>query len=310
MSESELSGEEMMRQNMAAFEGGDELPHEDSDGNQEPAAELDDSDGGEEHSAEIDSQQYDDEPIEDEPADDARHMSREDWVASGKDADDYLTPDEFKRAGALRNESTLSLAKKFAQQESMMQEIIAGQNKALEENSRREREKVIAELRTQQAEAIEFSDADKAAKLEREIANHEAPEKPADNSPQVDAGVQEWHAKNKDWFGVHSEATGMLNVELKRAQGQNLPFADAIGPAMDKVKRQFNYLFDDAPAATPAKEKTLKPRPRAVSDKSRSATKPQAKKRSFTELDQSMQGFARRAAKAANMTEQQYMEQM
>jgi len=309
MSEDQLSGEEIIRQNMAAFDSGEELPY-----NEDGGIGTDPDDFTEES---LEENERDDESVEDEQenpsTDDARHMSKEDWIASGKDPDSYLTPDEFKRAGDLRNESNLSLAKKLAQQESMMKEILSNQNQSITDAKEREREKVLTELRHQQAEAIEFSDTEKAVELERKIASHEAVEPSTDSHQQIDAGVQEWHAKNSDWYNVDPGATGMLNVELQRAQRQNLPFNEAIGPAMDKVKRQFHYLFDDAPSPESQQQiskKAVSPRPSAISEKSRKAARPAAKKRSFSELDPSMQNFARKAAKASGLSEQKYMEQM
>lgn len=313
MSDAQLSGEDIMRQNMAAFESGEDLPH-----NEELTITSDPTPEPEEPESLEGSQDdgYEEEPQEELEAsedDDARHMSKEDWVAAGKDPDTYLTPDEFKRVGDLRGESNLALAKKFAQQESMMKEILSNQNQSITDAKNREREKVLAELKQQQAEAIEFSDTEKAVELERKIASHETVDKPVDNTPKPDDGVAEFYESNKDWYDSDPAAKGMLNTLLTRCKNRGLSFNEAIDESLPKVKAQFHYLFDDAQAPeaqAPVNKKAVAPRPTAVSEKSRKASKPASKKRSFSELDASMQTFARKAAKASGLTEQQYMEQM
>lgn len=309
MSEAQLSGEEMMAQNMAALDRGEDFPHtddfvEESDGLEGEV--VGDELEGEELEEQESEEQEDIHEEELEEESDARHMSKEDWVASGKDADSYLSPDEFKRAGDLKSESPLQLAKKLAKQESMMKEILANQHKA---NKLREDED-MAKLKADQAQAVEYGETEKALNIEREVAKREAI-KPAEAVTAPDTAIQTFYDANKDWYGRSKSATEMLDVLMAREEQKGIGFAEAIGPVTAKVKAKFDYLFDDSepePKEPPAKKPLV--RPRAISEKSRTPKKAATKNRTFKELDPSMQAVARQMAKSTDMTEHDYVSQI
>ncbi len=314
MSDPELSGEDIMKQNMAAFEAGEDIPHETD--MVESSEGLEGDVVGEEPTEDVDNFEGDVDNLEPEEVSELAkkdgYITKEDWVESGKPAEDYMTQAEFEKVGEIRDgkQSRQQIAKQLVQNEALVKEVLDNQRKAIAEAEDRARNETIAKLRAEQKDAIEFGETEKALEIERKVAEHQTPE-PA--KPQIDDSVQTFFNENKDWYNNHQGARDLLNFELSRSKDKNLPFDDAIGPAMDKVKSQFNYLFDNAPAETPAVERKPddKPlaRPRAISEKSRrpSSAKPSGKK-TFNDAPAEMRPMLRKAAKVAKMSESDYME--
>ena len=311
MSDEQLSGEEIMAQNMAALDSGEDIPHDDGDF-PEPLESVDEPDI--EDDPEGEGEPFADDPDDPEPiSEEARkagYQTKEQWVERGNDPDDYLSEADFNKVGDLqRNKDEFSrhkLSKELVKSQRLTQEVLANQEKMLRESEERVRTETIDKLRKEQKEAVEYSDTEKALELEREISKHEKKPEPEPKKSDVSDSVQEFHDKNNDWYGVDRGSTDLLNVELGRAQRKGLDFDEAIGPAMAKVKANFSYLFDDEPAAEPAKA----PRPRATSERSRARPSAKPKSRTFNDLPPEMQQFAKRSAKAAGMSEKEYMEQM
>jgi len=295
----ELSGEEIMRQNMAALDAGEEMPHVDESFEPENIQE------NTELEPEFNEESHDD-VVEEIPeiAKKDGFMTKDEWIASGKDPDEYMTPEEFARVGELRDGDMTrqQLSKQLVQQQAVMKEILANQQKSIQDAANRAKQEALAELEAKKKEAIEYGDAEKAVELEREIIKNvtaEEPQEPEVNP--VEQSMSQWYSKNDDWYGTHSGATDLLNVELKRAERQGLPFEDGIRQAEGAVKKQFGYLFGEQ-----AQEKPKAPR--SVSTQTRKPAK-QSQKLSIKALPPEMQSIARTVIKKTGITEQEYMEQ-
>ncbi len=301
MMSDDISGEEMLAQNMAALESGEDMPHVDYDEGEQA-----------EHTEDAiveDSEPEVVEDIEEEVPEAAKKdgfMSKQEWIDAGKDPDEYMTPAEFARVGELRDGSDTrqKLAKQLVQQEAVLKEIIANQNKMQSDTEARVRAETIQELEAKKKEAIDYGETEKAINIDREIQQHESQANQA-QQPEVTPVQQDmeaWYKNNDDWYGTHTNATDMLNVELKRAERQNIPFNEAVKAAEAKVKSQFGYLFDsnEKPAA--------EVRPKAISTKSRKPAKQAKAKLSVKSLPPELQAMARQVIKKTGITEQEYME--
>jgi len=312
---SEPSGLQIMQENMAALESGEEAPHNDDTVYEEAAPD-------EPITEPVETEEVvDDEPIDEvvepevsELAKKDGFMSKDDWVASGKAEEDYMTPEEFSKVGELRDDSNITrqqLSKQFVQMESNMNEMLKSQRQIVEDARKSERDKVIAELKAEQKEAVEYQDTEKALEIERKINDEKAkaeekPEvKPDENKPSQ--AMSDWHGSNDHWYGVDEGASNLINSELIKSEKAGLPFEEGIIKAEARAKKYFPQYFDDI--AEPEPEVKIPPRPRSVSETSRRKTKTESKK-TFKDLDPAIQVFARKAAKASGMTETEYMENM
>ena len=298
MSDEELSGEQMMAQNMAALESGDEMPHSD-DSYVESDSDAIEDDG--------DNIEHEEAFIEEEVSEAAKkdgYMSKEDWVASGKDPEGYMSADEFARVGDLRDGSLTrqQLSKQLVQQQAALKEIIANQNKIAKETADRVRQETIAELEATKRKAIDYGDAEKAIEIDREI-HRQTVEPVQQEANPVQNDMQAWYEANDDWYGTHNGASDLLNVELKRSERQGIPFGEAIKSAEAKVKGQFGYLFGDTP-----QEKPETARPRSLSSQSRKPASSARAKLTIKSLPPEMQGMALTVIKKTGITEQEYME--
>lgn len=294
----ELSGEEMMKANLKALDNDESIPHEEempitSDTETEPA-----------ENGEVE------EPEEEisEAAKKDGYMTKDAWIASGKDESDYKTQEEFDRVGELRDGDMTR--QQLSDMAVRLESGIADLNKAMgdvaKEASERGRQEAIKDLKDKQQEAIDVGDTEGAIKLEKEIGQKEI--EPKELEPEPDAqglapNIQTWLNKNDDWYGIHKDASGFLDVELGRADKKGVSFDDAIGPAMDKVKSQFGYLFN---------EPVQKPKPPAnISEQSR--RKPTSTKKTYRWddiEDVSARSVAKKTARKLNMDESDYVKQV
>lgn len=287
--EQELSGEEIMRQNMAAFESGEELPYKEDDIT--PQLEV---------VPDIEEPEEPDIP-EIAKRDGYIPMTKDEWVASGRDPDKYMTPEEFARVGELRDSKELSkqaLAKQNVQLESMMRDVLKNQERMIKEAAEKAREQALAEINAQQQEAIELGDTEKALELERKRLEHsKVEEKP--EAPHIEPAIQEWYDKNQHWFNVDQQARLVVESELSR--WGNLPPDQAIAKADEKARKHFPQYFDDAPS---------KPsRPQSPVAQSRKPAVGGKRKPSFNDIENpELRAMAMRVAKASGQSEQEYME--
>jgi hypothetical protein len=288
----ESSGEQMLARDMAAFEAGEEA----SSYEEEPAAVA-------EEIAEVE------EPSE---IDGARHISKADWIKQGKDPDDYLSAEEFKRAGELKGSSNMKLAKQLSQQENMMKELLKNQQAAIDNAAAKARADALAEIEARQKEAIDYNDAETAIKLEREKMALQPKAEPEPKKQEVESEIKDFYDKNDHWYNVSPAATELLNVKLKQQEKAGKPFSEGIVAAMAVVKSKYPEFFDDDGESAPAKAEAAPAiRPRSAVETSRAPRqKTGGEKLTFASLDPSMRDVARKMAKQVGMTEQQYMEQM
>lgn len=317
-----LDGMDIIAQNMAALESGEELPFtgeivESSEVVEEVAEVVTEEatdDVTEEAANDIDNNDVVEEAAEETPEKILGHQTKEQWVESGKDPDDYLTKEEFDRVGKLKDgNSIVDVAKSQVRTEAILKDFIKNQESMLSEARANERKKLLAELNAEKEEAINFRETEKALEIDEKIRQEEAkaepePEKEQDNN--LDPAVKTWYDNKPKWYNTHPSATDFLNYQLNIGHQNNLSFDDAIGPATEKVKQKFPELFDDEPA--PKKEaKKEKPlvRPRSPSEKSARKSPVTANKpKTFNDAPPEVRPFLKQAAKAANMTESEYME--
>jgi hypothetical protein len=311
MSEAELSGEEIMSQNLAALNAGEDIPHSD-----DSFPEAHENEPEQEYAEESEGDEYsDDDQSEEELSEIAKkdgYMTKEDWEASGKDPDDYVSQEDFERVGELRDDKSFTrqkMAKELVQTQSMVKEMLNNQNAMIRDAEERARNETIAKLKEEQKQAVDYGETEKAIEIEREINKQEKPVDNTPSQPNNPEGMDEFYQTNNDWYGVHNGATDLLNVHLTRSQRDGIEFKDAIGPAMDKVKVRFGEVFGDEPAPA-SNQKNPLVRPRATSEKSRRPAGVQAKKKTFNDLPPEMRSFAKRGAKMSGLTESEYMEQM
>jgi len=280
----------MMQENMAALEAGEELPHQE---------EI--KVHGEEQAKEPEQQEeLNLEQPEEKGGKAPEHMTEDEWVASGRKAEDYLTQEEFDKVGDLKEESPTKLAKKVVGMEKTLQDFMQQQKQILEDNAKRVREETLAELEAKKKEAIEVGDTEKAIELHDKITEQkqEPEQKPVDDSQGF---INDWYAKNNDWFNIDQSATGLMNVELQRAEREGLPISEGFARAEAKVKKQFSYLFSDV-----EEKPTPQARPTSITEKA--TRKPSSKKSyTFNDLPAEVQGMARTVAKQCNMTEEEYV---
>ena len=289
---------QMMQENMAAMDAGEEMPHT---GDPEDAAVEESIDPVTEPDPEPNA-----EPEEDIAKKDG-YMSKEDWIASGKDPEQYMTQEDFERVGQLRDDKSVTrqqLSKEYVQTQAMLKEVMKNQQKMLTDAEERVRAETLASIEKQQKEAIEDGETEKAIELEREKLKHtEKPDDTPDDTPQIEAGVQDWVDKNSSWYSVDQSATNLMNIELKKAQDKGLSFSEGSAQAEAKVRKHFSYYFDDEQP----EEKPAPRRPSAVSERSR--RKPEASKsKTFNDLPAEMRSMAKKVAKQSGMTEAEYME--
>lgn len=314
---SQPDGLQIMQENMAALEAGSDLPHDESTEYEPDEKPVDNSD--EEIEAKVDDEPEEiAEPEVDEVSDIAKKdgfMTKEQWKESGKDPEDYMTPDEFSKVGELRDgdKTRQTLSKQYVQMESAMNELVKGQQQMIEDARKSERDKVVSELKAEKAEAIEYNETEKAIEIDRKIIIEEAKDAPEvkDETPQAPQGMTDWFNSNEHWYSVDQGAANLVNSELSKYEKQGLPFEEGIVKAEAKVKKHFPQYFDDVEEVKTPDEKPaeVKPRPRVASESSRRKPNQSESKRSFSELDPALQKIARKAAKASGLTEAEYMEQ-
>lgn len=277
----ESGGLEMMQDNMTALESDEDMPHD------EEMPVLSEDDG--EHVA-----------LEEDKSG-AKHMSKEEWIADGRDEDDYMSEKEFDRVADFKGESKLGLSRKLARMENLLTENIKNQSTMMRDVETRTRDATIAELKGKQQTAIDDSDTEEALKIEREI--HEAEKEPAKaETEQLGNEQQAWFDANKSWYSVDKAAAGLMNVELTKAEGEGLPVGEGLERAQKKVRQHFPYYFEEEAKPTA--------RPKNTTETTRRPGKSSVAKKTFADLPEEQRIVAKKAAKASGLNEAEYMEMM
>ena len=310
MSGEELTGEQIMAQNMAALESNEEMPHDDGDFPEQPEA-IDEPEVEPEAEPEVEPE-GEPEPISEE-ARKAGYRTKDEWVEQGGDPDEYLSEADFNKVGDLQKDkdgyTRHKLSKELVQTQRMVQEMMRDQKAMISDTEERVRNETIAKLKAEQKEAVDYGDTEKALEVEREInAEKDKAKKPEPAAePEIHKVASDFMQSNDDWYNVHQNATDLINVELRRCEKNEVPIEEAFDLSLSKVKNRFPELFDDVPT----KKAIEKPaRPRATSEKSRVKPSAKPKKGTFNDLPPEMRQYAVKAAKVSGLTEAQYMEQM
>jgi len=294
----EISGEEILKQNMAALEAGQELPFTEdmpevkTDESSDELANLDDN------AKEIVKKDG--------------YVTKEEWVASGKDPDDYLTAEEFAKVGSIRDsdKSKNQIAKQLVQMERVMNDMIRGQQQMLDDAKAKERQKTLDELQARRKEAIDYKDVDELEKVTKEIIKVESEKPIVKEEVIVDSSVKNWYEANKHWYSVDSSAKTVIDIELSKQHAKGVPFEEAIVFAEAKAKKYFPFYFDEEPAKQESATTLDKFKPKGVTETATRKPPTSANKKTFADLDEGMRVVAKAAAKASGMTEAEYMAQI
>jgi len=301
MSDEELSGEEMIARDLAALNA------------DEPDEVVNDPDEVDEVDEVVDDQYEEDEEDEEEKPKKKiyGYISEDDWVAAGNDPEDYLTAEQYQKVGKMRDDNTITkhaLAKNQVLLEKTLNEVLANQNKMLQESNDRVRQEERAKLEAAKAEALEYGNAEDAVKIHDKIRDLEKPVEQPQQAP-VPESVERFFNNNKDWYGAAKAPTEFLDYQLQRnqdmlndARAKGIPFDEAIKPLVEKTREAFPMYFD-AP-------KKPKPRPKQMSERSSVAPKARGKTYSIKDLDPEMRGYARSMIKRVNANESDYVKEL
>jgi hypothetical protein len=300
MTDKELSGEEIMKANMEALDKGEEAPYPDVESTEtvEEVVETEELEEVEEVVEEVEETS--------EVAKKDGYMTKQQWIDSGKPAEDYMSEEDFIKVGELRDgdDTKQQLSKKLVQMERTLKDVVTNQRSMIDSATEKAREETLASLNEQKKEAIEFQDAEGAANIERQIVEAEA-NKPAEvdkNAPSDE--MQAWYNENESWYNVDGAATGLLNSQLVKYEKEGKPFSEGVELAMETVKKHFAYHFEDVETKT-----TSKPtRTRVATEKSQKKSTSTKNTKTFADLDPDEAQIAKVGAKMAGMTESEYME--
>ena len=342
MSEAEeVSGLEMMQQNMAAVEAGEAMPHSGGDKLQvvddiedvvqEPVQETEF-----EHEVNAETIKTEDLGIEEQVdtelgaseediADKDGWESKEDWIARGMDEDDYLTREEFTAVGEIRDDKNITrqtLAKQNVKTNKIMKEMQANMLRIIEDNrvnaqkdaqkqhsqDRVQYDNEIAALQAKLQEATDYGNTEDALKVQQEMMTKPRPQEPQPVQQQLPPNVQAWGDSNAHWYGKHEGATQLLDIHMERLVNlkDGRQFEDLIQEAEGFVDTAYpGYILKPKAPEKPVRE--IKARPTNTSESSTTPKKKVEKKYSYSDLPEEQRVFARQMAKATNTSESDYV---
>lgn len=159
------------------------------------AEEIEDAfDLTEEEILEEEQQEEEEEEKEEEKPKPSGYMTKEAWIASGKDPDEWVTEDVFKeRTLRIKNESRLK--RELAEREKEFDNRIRNLNALTQSQIKR----LEAQLQAQRDEAIEVGDKAAVKSLDRQIHEVQEEAKLLDEPKAVDQrdpAIIEWEAEN------------------------------------------------------------------------------------------------------------------
>ena len=153
------------------------------------------------------------------------YMSKDAWVAAGKDPEDWVSPEVFKERG-IRIEETSKLRKQLSQAQQDMESRIANLNKLHRAQLEQERNKLLVE----RDNAIDIADKaevrriDKAleqnAELSRDVAESVPAQKPVE--------VAEWESENEWIYDPQDPRTAPAIAAFTEAQRAGKTMASCI----------------------------------------------------------------------------------
>lgn len=293
MSDEEKTGEELMKEGLAALGEVEREPYQPTNEVEEPTLEVEDT-----IEPTKDKKEY---PEGWEP----HYETLEEWEAKGKDPADYLTKEEFDRVADLRDNygeyTRQDLAKTNVMLQKSVQEMMEKSAQMVRDAEERGRQQERQRLEAAQKEAIDYGNAEEAVEIQKQINELEAPvQQPV--QPQVQPEVQQFYEQNKYWYDADSNAATLLNVHLGRAEAQGIPFEQAIQPAMQKVRESYPQYFDEAPKP--------KLKPKQMSERGKPVQK-REKRYTFKDLpDPSMVTVAKRMIRSTGMSEHDYVKEL
>ena len=177
------------------------------------------------------------------------HVSREDWIAQGKDPDDWKSPKEFVRTGEILDQ-LYSLRKEISQRDNEIQSLVDYNRRV----SEREYERAKQELHAQLQNAKNYDDVESVEHLTRQIGNLEYQEQQERlqslNNLRQNV-MSQFMARNGHWYNnQHPELVQkaqMIGNELKQYY-PNLPIEEAARRIEERMKLEHPEIAVSNPA--------------------------------------------------------------
>jgi len=168
------------------------------------------------------------EPKESEPAP-KMHISKEDWVASGRDADLWVPPEVFKERTQRINETS-----KLKQENQRLRAEREEDNRRLTNVAFLQQQQITrlrADLEGRRDDAIDVGDRTAVKAFDKQLRDLETEESLIKEQPKQQASippeVQEWNQENP-WLTPDHPLNGMVNEVFVKAMNQGKTIAGAL----------------------------------------------------------------------------------
>lgn len=241
-------------------------------------------------------------------------VPKEDWVDSGKDAEDWKPARQFNKDSELygkinrQSQENVALKSKLNDVEKALQTLSEHHVKVAQQ----ERDKVLRELKKQKVEALREDDLEVVVEIDEKIAEikQEVKEEARQpQSPNVNPVIDQW-LKNPDnnWyhedFDLRDEADRYFEFLTKTKKASSLE--DALRMTEQRMKSKHPDKFGEAPVQveTPKRVNKVIEQDDSVSPRKSS---PQ-KKYTLRNLNESDRIVVKHSAKAAGVSEQEYVD--
>lgn len=226
----------------------------DVDSDADNAAQL----GGEEEASKEQHSQREG-PTVAEKAIEQGHQSLDDWVESGKDADQWQPPEVY-----LQLKPAWSKIKDQAKQNKNLQKELEAQRSFYGQQVENLRE----ELNTRRDTAVEEADVTRFNEIQKQIDNLPAPAQPGQND-QLSDELKTWNADPKNsWYRTDEAKQALADRRFLLYKQQNYTDGDAIALMQVDVDKRFppvNANRDGAPPSEGGSKPGRKSAPRRLS---------------------------------------------
>jgi len=170
------------------------------------------------------------------------HLSKDEWIAQGKDPDQYKSPEEFDKTGKIL-EQIYSMRKKLDTRDREIQSLVEYQQRT----SQREYDRAKQELQGRLAMAKDDMDMDAVAHYTKEITRAETLEQ--NNQQQSMQGAQQaalnqFHERNKHWFNDQNPDLQRKAVQIDEELKSIYPNA-TYEELAEKIEKRMQYEHPD-----------------------------------------------------------------
>lgn len=250
-------------------------------------------------------------------------MTQEDWVAAGKDPDEWVDAKSYIDRGEMMDR----IKKQNTAIDRYKGELETAQAalKALGDHNRKiakiERDKVVAELKREKAKAIRDDDAEAIVEIDEQLLELKQEEKEdkveakqdAQAFTQEQAIVQEWlDDPENEWYHqdweLHEAADSYFRF-LTRGK-KKVPVEQALKDTVTRMKEKYPDKFDGEPS-TEKKKSSTKVRDAADDTSEKGGGKGAGKKYTARDLDDATLRMAKEMVRAgAFKNVQEYVDQL